>query len=218
MDALITAAQQPAAARQSASGCGVTRESDAAAAAVAALDSTKRLLEYALLLGLSRSEAVAYLQRTAGLQPALTELGASAARAGTPPRWLTAPPPRVARAPQCGTNWPRRTRSTSRSTRSAWPSGCAAALQGPKASATQYLTRPRVPTLRPRAQNECCTGSQGSGCAFCCRLVAAFLAAPLPAPRAEDDTAASFCPDQASQPAACGLGGYHASHTVRARP
>ena len=44
--------------------------------ALAALDSTKRLLEYALLLGLSRSEAVAYLHRTAGLQPALTELGA----------------------------------------------------------------------------------------------------------------------------------------------
>ena len=83
MDAPIPETQQPSAARLSASGCGAARESDAAAAAnaVAALDSTKRLLEYALLLGLSRGEAVAYLQLTAGLQPALTELGACAARA-----------------------------------------------------------------------------------------------------------------------------------------
>jgi hypothetical protein len=44
--------------------------------ALAALDTAKRLLQYALLLGLSRAEAVAYLHRTAGLQPALTELGA----------------------------------------------------------------------------------------------------------------------------------------------
>ena len=75
-DAPLPAATQPAAARLSSSGA---REPDAAAAALAALDSTKRLLEYALLLGLSRGEAVAYLQRTAGLQPALTELGACTA-------------------------------------------------------------------------------------------------------------------------------------------
>ena len=142
MDAPIPAAQQPAAARQSASGCGAARESDAAAAAVAALDSTQRLLEYALLLGLSRGEAVAYLQRTAGLQPALTELGASAARAGTAPRWLTAPAAARRARPQCGTSWPRRTRSTSRSTRSAWPSGCAPAPQGREKQADEYLTRP----------------------------------------------------------------------------
>ena len=101
MDAPIPAVQQPAAARQSASGCGVARESDAAAAALAALDSTKRLLEYALLLGLSRGEAVAYLQRTAGLQPALTELGAWAARAGAwPLRGLTVPAARASRVPR----------------------------------------------------------------------------------------------------------------------
>lgn len=56
-------------------------------AASAALDSAKRLLEYALLLGLSRAEAVAYLHRTAGLQPALTELGAHSRRGFRPRRF-----------------------------------------------------------------------------------------------------------------------------------
>jgi hypothetical protein len=62
----------------SASACANERAVETAVHST--LDSTQRLLEYALLLGLSRAEAVAYLHRASGLQPALTEMGALARR------------------------------------------------------------------------------------------------------------------------------------------
>ena len=91
--------------------------------ALAALDTAKRLLQYALLLGLSRAEAVAYLHRTAGLQPAMTELGAHS-NGGLARLLRRANPATRHAAPQCGISWRRRTRSTSRTTQSACHCGC----------------------------------------------------------------------------------------------